>query len=400
MLVFFLSLNGKAIYAASASVAFSATSSEFVVGDSFVVTLTAESSSGISGFQTYVAYDTSVLELVDMGNHVSGGDGLIFIHDLEGSEQVREYHMKFKALQPASTEVYVSDTIYMYSGDTAESMSVSKNTLKLNIKEQAMPQSTNKGLASLAVSEGELTPAFDPDILNYELQVGADTTRLYIDAKAKLKAYTVRITGNDNLQAGENKVSITVTAKNEEKKVYTISVHKRTQEEETLLQEDQEMEEELPQSSDHFQVYEENGNTYVKSEMELEIVPIPDVSVIPEGYVENTIVLEGQTIPAYVPEIDTASDFVLLYGRVGEGAAKFYVFDRIGETIQRYNESKDQMVSHNTQESAGKTTGGKVSYMICFLLVVAVLVLGLRVIHLKKKLLEIQEYEPDMEDTE
>ena len=139
----FLLFQGKAIYAASASVAFSTTRSDFVVEDEFIVTLTAESSAGISGFQTYVAYDTTMLELTDTGRHVSGGDGLIFISDLDGDEQIRDYHMKFRALSPGETEVYISDTIYMYSGTDSQQMSVSKNTLKLKIGQQQTVENDN-----------------------------------------------------------------------------------------------------------------------------------------------------------------------------------------------------------------------------------------------------------------
>ena len=74
--------EGKAINAASASVAFSSSKEEYTVGESFIVTLTAESSSGISGIQTYVAYDPAVLELTDVGKCVSGENGLILISDL------------------------------------------------------------------------------------------------------------------------------------------------------------------------------------------------------------------------------------------------------------------------------------------------------------------------------
>ena len=77
--------NGKAIYATSASVAFSSSSKTYQIGDQFVVTLTASASVGISDFQTYVAYDPSILELVDTGNYVAGNDGLVFISDLGNS---------------------------------------------------------------------------------------------------------------------------------------------------------------------------------------------------------------------------------------------------------------------------------------------------------------------------
>ena len=54
-LFLFLSLHGEAIYAASASVAFSVAGDEFEEGESFVVTITAQSAAGVGGFQTDVA---------------------------------------------------------------------------------------------------------------------------------------------------------------------------------------------------------------------------------------------------------------------------------------------------------------------------------------------------------
>ena len=230
LLVFFVSLNERAIYAASASVAFSASNKNPSVGDTIIVTLTAESSEGIKDFQTYVAYDSSVLELVDTGTHVKGSDGLVFISDVGNEADVlRQYRMKFKALQEGSCEIYVSDTVYIYDASAGKEMSVSKNTLQIDVKKAVQhTQNSNKGLASLSISEGTLTPEFNSKTTEYKTKVSADTDTLFIDAIGKLSVYEVTVTGNKNLKAGDNQAKIRVTAQNGTEKVYTIDIYKPT----------------------------------------------------------------------------------------------------------------------------------------------------------------------------
>lgn len=344
----FLSFQGKAIYAASASVAFSTTGSDFAVEDEFMVTLTAESSAGISGFQTYVAYDTTMLELTDTGRNVSGGDGLIFISDLDGDEQIRDYHMKFRAIAQGETEVYISDTIYMYSGSASQQMSVSKNTLKLKIGEQQVVENDNsKNLEKLSISEGELVPVFDPKISDYQVTVSLDVDVLYIDAKARLKACTVKISGNDNLQEGDNLATVVVTGKDGTQKTYNIHIKKMTKEEEILQQEEEEVldEEEEMVVGNSVSIKEKDGVWYLNSNVSLEVVPVPETSLIPSGYVESVLSVDGKKFAVYVPEGDSSSEFVLIYGRMGNKEATFYRYDRIEQTVQRYENDSRSVAS-------------------------------------------------------
>lgn len=402
VLLIFLSFQGKAIYAASASVAFSTTSSEFVVDDEFIVTLTAESSSGISGFQTYVAYDTTMLELTDTGRHVSGGDGLIFISDLDGDEQIRDYHMKFRALSDGETEIYISDTIYMYSGSDSQQMSVSKNTLKLNIGQQETEKtSSNNNLANLSVSQGELVPAFDPKVLEYQVDVSSEVDILYIDAKAKLKACTVKISGNDNLQEGDNLATVTVTGKDGNQKIYNIHIKKMTKEEEKLQQEEADVvteDEEETVTGNSISMSNKDGTWYLTSNVSLEVVPIPASSVIPSGYVESALSIDGKNLAVYVPEEDSSSEFVLIYGRMGNKEAMFYRYDRIEQTIQRYENVTVQSAGTTEKQSGG---GKHTSvWLYIFPVVLVILILIFRLLKLKEQLTYEQEYKEEDESDE
>lgn len=397
MLFIFLSFSGKAIYAASASVAFSATSSEYKVGDTFIINLTAESSAGISGFQTYVAYDPTILELVDTGNHVTGSEGLIYISDLSGEEQVREYHMKFKALAQGDTEVYVSDTIYMYEAASKEQMSVSKNKLKLRITEaQNAKEQEDCNLAELKISEGQLVPSFDPKVTQYQVDVPSDCNMLYVDAKARLKACTVEVTGNENLQEGENTAQVTVTGKDGNKKQYTIQINKQTKQEEILQEEEAEVEEEQDEEtllgSQECIIKKKQGKLHLMTSMDLEIVPVPDKETIPEGYVESSIKLQGLTFTVYVPDTMGNSDFVLIYGKVGEKEARFYKFDRVGETMQRYVEGERLITNEAT--TTKQTEIPKAIWGIFIIMLCVIFALASKIVKLRKQQLE-DRYEED-----
>lgn len=400
MLVIFLSFSEKAIYAASASVAFSSTSSEYKVGDTFIVNLTAESSAGISGFQTYVAYDPTVLELVDTGNHVTGSEGLIYISDLSGEEQVREYHMKFKALAQGDTEVYVSDNIYMYEAVSKEQMSVSKNKLKLRITEaQNVKEQENCNLAELKISQGQLVPSFDPKVTQYQADVPSDCDMLYVDAKAKLKAASVEVEGNENLKEGENTVQVTVTGKDGNKKQYTIRINKQTKQEEILKEEEAEVEEEQEEKDEEtiFGKQEcilkkQQGNLHLVTSMDLEIVPVPDKETIPEGYVESSIKMQGLTFTVYVPDTMGNSDFVLIYGKVGEKEARFYKFDRVGETLQRYVDG--ERLSTNTPVTSKQTEIPKMIWGVLVIMLCVIFALASKIVKMRKQQIE-ERYEED-----
>ncbi len=80
-------------------------------------------------------------------------------------------------------------------------------------------------LASLSVEGFELKEKFNNDVLDYTLEVPFETEKLNVIAEAEDENADVKIKGNENLQVGENVITITVTsAESEEKKIYNITV--------------------------------------------------------------------------------------------------------------------------------------------------------------------------------
>ncbi|MCI8992596.1 MAG: cadherin-like beta sandwich domain-containing protein [Eubacterium sp.] len=85
--------------------------------------------------------------------------------------------------------------------------------------------SKDNSLKALSLSEGELSPAFKSSTVNYTATVGADTTSVEVDAQLSNSHATLDgISGNTDLQPGENKITVTVTSQAGTKAVYTITV--------------------------------------------------------------------------------------------------------------------------------------------------------------------------------
>lgn len=105
------------------------------------------------------------------------------------------------------------------SSNTSSSGSSSSNTTT-----KVEKKSSNSKLDSLEISEGVLTPEFSSSVTEYELSVPNEITSLNVLAEADSSKATVKITGNEELQVGENRVEIIVTAEDGSKTTYTVLV--------------------------------------------------------------------------------------------------------------------------------------------------------------------------------
>lgn len=88
------------------------------------------------------------------------------------------------------------------------------------------------GLSTLEITGITLNKKFDSGIYEYSMELTEDLASLPISVKATDKDATVEIIGNENLQPGENTITILVqNAKTEEVATYQIIVNKNIQEE-------------------------------------------------------------------------------------------------------------------------------------------------------------------------
>ena len=93
--------------------------------------------------------------------------------------------------------------------------------------------SSNVKLSDLKVND-ETIEGFDPDQPSYTYTVENDVTSLDIDAIPADDSATVSVDGADDLEVGENTITITVTAANDDKGYYTITVTRKGSSDNTL----------------------------------------------------------------------------------------------------------------------------------------------------------------------
>ena len=92
--------------------------------------------------------------------------------------------------------------------------------------------SSNNYLDSLEVQDYPLDQDFDKDTENYSITVPSTVNEVIVNADPEDDNATVTIDGNENLQPGENTITVTVKAENGEEKTYTITVTKEEEPEE------------------------------------------------------------------------------------------------------------------------------------------------------------------------
>ena len=102
--------------------------------------------------------------------------------------------------------------------------------------------------------------------------------------------------------------------------------------------------------------------------------------MIPSGYEETTMKLQGVAVTVYEPIGGGFVDYVLLYMKKGDGEPQFYRYDKTENTVQRYEESYDQPTTTTTSkvtkdEYAKKLANMKILVAIsCVIALIATLV--------------------------
>lgn len=92
-------------------------------------------------------------------------------------------------------------------------------------------ESENAYLKSLVLEGTDLAPEFKASVTEYTAIVGLDVETIEVIAEAEDSKATVIVNGNENLEEGENKITVTVEAEAGNRKVYTIIVTKTLNEE-------------------------------------------------------------------------------------------------------------------------------------------------------------------------
>lgn len=251
-----------------------------------------------------------------------------------------------------------------YNGKTAYISSSFLTTTKPEVKDEddkkdEEEKSNNVNLKILEVTPTGLSPAFSNLTTEYTMTVGSDIDEIEVKAVAEDENAKVKISGNEDLKIGDNKILVKVTAEDKTEKTYTITVTKEEKEQLKLselliegLPLDPEFDEnvyEYSLSLDKSDVSELNITaTSNKEGAEVEIVGNTDLKV---GTNVVTILVKSsdeQEITTYqitvnVPEIN-ASESVKnedLYKYIGIGIAVLILIIIIVAVIRKRNKGEE-----------------------------------------------------------
>ena len=203
-------------------------------GDTITLTLNL-SGKDIYGAEGVLSYDKNVLELKEMKQKV-GGDWVVefngnnfvaYDNNLSKpiSSKTAVLTVSFKVKNVAvGTNIKVSYNNLVVSDGSNE---MGLGTVSYSVK-TAAPKSKDNALKSLTVSNATISPKFSAGTTSYTAEVPFSVSKLDIKAQANDSKAKVSIDSPNLTPGGTTKVTVTVTAENGDKKVYTISV-KRAQ---------------------------------------------------------------------------------------------------------------------------------------------------------------------------
>lgn len=302
-------------FAATGKITFSDPS--VTVGNQVSVSMkiTSTSGEGLGASDVMLEYDSSMLEFIS-GTSANGGAGSVRVLGTMESEGQTSFSftLKFKALQAGTTTIKVkSQEVYDSGSQTVTISHVGSSAVKVNAP---ATYSKEAALSSLEISPGELSPAFSPDVTSYTAFVSGDVTKVTVSAPAKDSKARVVVSGNDNLQIGENKIVCKVTAEDGETvKNYTITVTKT--------------EGTAPEGSEPGSVpvdadAQGSGMNVMIGEVSMQVAQSFDAAALPEGFTAADYEYSGTTVQSGYNE---AEGLRVLYLTNDAGEGDFYLYN-------------------------------------------------------------------------
>lgn len=299
------------VYAAGLSIALS--DQDLKVGDTFTATISVP---GGGSSQVALSYDNSVISFDSSSVTSSGGDGekMISVNGAKGT-------VTFTVVGSGSTSLTATSTSGTDSSGVAADYSAAGVVVKAaGSQENSDTDSTNgdNSLSGLSLSDGTLSPEFSYKTTKYTASVDYDVTSIDVSATPSNPSATIdAITGTDNLQVGNNTVTVVVKAGNGSTATYTINVERKEQSEDAEEEEENQPEEQ--QSADGSKVFTMNGQNYIPADT------IPE-DVIPADFSESVVSIDGTDYPALS---FTKAELTLLYliPENTEDAGKLYLYN-------------------------------------------------------------------------
>ena len=323
ILCLILSTFTMTIYAAP-SVKSSASKTTALIGDTVTITFTFTANKAIGAAEPRIQYDTSVFSFQSLssgGNANEYTPGFVdisyFASDGIGSSTYK-VEAKFKAIKVGECTFKVSfPQVGLHTGDQ-EYIGAPTGSTTVSVKQEN--KSNNANLKWLTVPKGcTLVPKFSKDVTNYTCTVPGSVTSFPMDWETEDKGATTKVSSGYQLKVGENTRTVTVTAQDGTKKVYTVKI--------TRLAPEVTATPELTPTSTPAPTQEPIKVTVEEQEYTLN----PTLSLtLPNGFNKETILYNGT-------EIETAVlSGIKLVQLNSEGKDNFFIYDSENGTFKPY----------------------------------------------------------------
>lgn len=316
LMVMLLPASSLVSFAASGKLSFSDPTAS--VGDQVSVTMKIAADAALGSSDVMLQYDADALEFVSGTNSNGGAGSVRVIGSAEAADQKTfSFTLKFKALKAGTSSITVkSQEVYDADSKAVTLDHVGSSSVKVNAADTS---SKDASLASLTISPGTLNPAFSADVTEYTAAVSSDVTSVTVSAPAKDGGAKVAVSGNDELQDGENTITCTVTAEDGvTTKTYTIVVTKS----DDAAASDGETGADSAETNAG--VVGQDGNWTVADTF--------DDSELPSGFTATEIEYEGKTVKAATDD----SGITLLYMTDDSGNGDFFVYNSETGTLSAY----------------------------------------------------------------
>lgn len=255
--------------AAAATASVNTDKAAYNVGDTVTVTVNIDAGEEMASLQIYVKYNKSVLSFQNQGLITAEGDNVKIVAT-PGGAKTYSATFNFTAIAAGSAEIELFDVKYVYLMDTDLNGAMKKidgNKKTITVTAPTPPpadtpdtpvtppadtpdtpvtpppadtppasdKSSNANLGSLTLGSGTIEPEFKSDVTAYNVTVRFQVEKLTISANAEDGKSVVEGIGTFDLEVGETKKYITVTAEDGTKKVYELTIKRLTSEETELL---------------------------------------------------------------------------------------------------------------------------------------------------------------------
>lgn len=195
-------------------------------GEQFVLTVTVDSTSALEGIDARITYDPQVVTFIgDEAGLMTGSDGLVNLKDTYEEETFqKQYALTFEANAVGDCG-FAFDKTYITDYAKLEEMEIHSNDDTVSVIENHKI-SDNTALAELLVATGEISPAFDENVLEYTVHVDAEEDTFIFSSTPADEDAQVTVDMPETLSMGENKVVVTVTAPSGAVRDYLITVYR------------------------------------------------------------------------------------------------------------------------------------------------------------------------------